>query len=122
MREVVGITKALADENRLRVICALQQCELCMCQIIALLKLAPSTVSKHLSILYQARLVEGRKEGRWMYYRLAGKQAPPEVKSALKWVCSTLGCTEKIQSDAKKLSCSILKTKPEDLCKQQNRS
>jgi len=45
--------------------------ELCACQIIEMLGLAPSTVSKHMSILRQAGLVETRKEGRWIYYRLA---------------------------------------------------
>ncbi|MCK5219506.1 winged helix-turn-helix transcriptional regulator [bacterium] len=121
MRKIVNITKALADENRLRVLCALQGRELCVCQIIALLKLAPSTVSKHISILYQARLVEARKAGRWMYYRLADKSASPEVRKALQWICSVLGNAEKIQQDTKQLCCSIMKTKPEELCNLQNR-
>jgi ArsR family transcriptional regulator len=43
--------------------------ELCVCQLIKMLGLAPSTVSKHMSILRQARLVQARKEGKWMYYR-----------------------------------------------------
>jgi DNA-binding transcriptional ArsR family regulator len=46
--------------------------ELCVCQVTEVLQLAPSTVSKHMSILRQAGLVEARKEGRWIYYRLVG--------------------------------------------------
>ena len=65
------ITKALSDENRVRMLLALDGRELCVCQIIELLGLAPSTVSKHMSILANARLVEGRQEGRWRFYRLA---------------------------------------------------
>jgi len=70
--DFLTIVKALADENRLRVLCALRDREVCVCEITALLKLAPSTVSKHMAVLRQAHLVEGRKDGRWMYYRLAG--------------------------------------------------
>lgn len=66
MFNFINITKALAEENRVRILLALEGRELCVCQIFELLDLAPSTVSKHLSILRQARLVEGRKEGRWM--------------------------------------------------------
>jgi ArsR family transcriptional regulator, arsenate/arsenite/antimonite-responsive transcriptional repressor len=46
---------------------------LCLSQIIELLGLAPSTVSKHMAILHQAGLAETRKDGRWIYYRLAGE-------------------------------------------------
>ena len=52
---------------------ALRQKEFCLCQIIELVGLAPSTVSKHMSILKQSRLVNSRKDGRWMYYRLPGQ-------------------------------------------------
>jgi AhpD family alkylhydroperoxidase len=49
---------------------ALWDGELCVCQMIELLGLAPSTVSKHISILRPAELLESRKDGRWIYYRL----------------------------------------------------
>ena len=55
------VTKALADETRVRMLLALQGGELRVCQITELFKLAPSTISKHLSILYQAQLVDSRK-------------------------------------------------------------
>ena len=60
MKDFLNITKALADENRLRMLLALQQGELCVCQITELMGLAMSTVSKHLSILYQAGRVNAR--------------------------------------------------------------
>jgi len=72
MQDFMTITKALADENRVRLLLALRGGQLCVCQMIELLGLAPSTVSKHLSILNQARLVEKRKEERWIYYGLVG--------------------------------------------------
>ena len=67
MRELLAITKALADESRVRALVALTRGELCVCQIAELLQLAPSTVSKHLSILRQGGLVEFEKRGRWIY-------------------------------------------------------
>ena len=57
MRDLLAVTKALSDENRLRIVLALHGRELCLCQIVELLGLATSTVSRHASILQQARLV-----------------------------------------------------------------
>ena len=74
MREFIDINKALSDESRVRALLALRDQELCVCQLIELLGLAPSTVSKHMTILKQAGLVEGRKDGRWIYYRLADSE------------------------------------------------
>ncbi|WP_337997775.1 metalloregulator ArsR/SmtB family transcription factor [Oleispirillum naphthae] len=63
--------KALADRNRLRILKMLEGGELCVCQIVAVLGLAPATVSKHLSLLRAAGLLLQRRDGRWAYYRLA---------------------------------------------------
>lgn len=67
----VTITKALSDPNRVRGLLALRNGELCICQITELLNLAPSTVSKHMSVLKQADLVTSRKDSRWVYFRLS---------------------------------------------------
>jgi DNA-binding transcriptional ArsR family regulator len=75
LKSLLAVTKALADPNRVRALAALQSGELCICQIIAMLKLAPSTISKHMSLLKQAGLVQSRKEGRWVYYRLPDQNA-----------------------------------------------
>lgn len=71
MRSILGLTKALADESRLRILASLRGGELCLCQLIEVMGLAPSTVSKHVELLWRAGLVERRKDGRWHYYRLA---------------------------------------------------
>ncbi|NCC51230.1 MAG: ArsR family transcriptional regulator [Spartobacteria bacterium] len=70
MNELINIMKALAEPVRLRAWYALREGELCVCQLITVLGLAPSTVSKHLSILHQAGLVQSRQAGKWVYYRL----------------------------------------------------
>ena len=64
MREFMSITRALADPNRVRMLLALQRGELCVCQITELFGLAFSTVSKHLSILQHAGLIQSRKSER----------------------------------------------------------
>jgi ArsR family transcriptional regulator len=121
MREVLDITKALADGNRLRVLMALGGGELCVCQIVELLQLAPSTVSKHMSILRQARLVESRKDGRWMYYRLPDRDASKAAKDAIAWMRRHLAESAQIVQDRKDLQ-KILSMDPEELCKGQCRS
>ena len=86
MREFMAVTKALADENRVRALMLLTHGELCLCQIIEMLRLAPSTVSKHMAVLKQASLVQARKRGRRRYYRLAGRGAPPAVRRGISWL------------------------------------
>lgn len=95
--------------------------ELCVCQLIELLGLAPSTVSKHLSILKNARLINSKKIGRWMYYRLADKDAPEQVTGVLEWVFRSLVEISQISQDNKRLK-EILKIDPEVLCSRQSRS
>ena len=103
MREFLAITKALGDETRIRALLALSDGELCLCQIIELLELAPATVSKHIDMLVQAGLVERRKEGRWCFFRLAGREAPAQVRQILKWALESLRDSPIIQNDARKL-------------------
>ena len=112
----MAITRALSDQNRVRMLLALDGRELCVCQIIELLELAPSTVSKHMSILANARLVESRQDGRWRYYRLAGDEAPDEVPEAIAWTFRSLLKTPRIQKDTERLE-EILKLDPEALCR-----
>ena len=114
----MNITKALADESRVRMLLALRGGELCVCQITELFGFAPSTVSKHLSILHQAGLVESRKAERWVYYRLPDKSPPVTVREALEWVHKALAKTDETAADAKKLK-RILKTDPAVICRRQ---
>ncbi len=102
MKDMLAVTKALADESRLRALMALAGGELCLCQIISVLELAPATVSKHMSLLYAAGLVDRRKQGKWHYYRLAGREASPLVRQALRWVTEHLDGSRVIASDARK--------------------
>ena len=118
MREFMNISKALADERRVRTLLALRKGELCACQITELFGLAPSTVSKHLSILFQAGLVESRKDGRWVYYQRPGKRAPAMVREVLDWIEKSLAHSPLALQDHRRLR-KILKQDPVALCKRQ---
>ncbi len=116
MNEFLAITKALSDEGRVRTLLALRSGELCVCQLIELLALAPSTVSKHMAILKQAGLVSLRKDGRWAYYRLAGKESSPMVQRTIEWVVASVGTSPRAREDGMRLK-GILEIDKEELCK-----
>ena len=116
MREVMDVLKALADENRARLLFALKGGELCVCQLIALLGLAPSTVSKHLMILRSARLVESRKDGRWMFYRLSREVRTPSAGKIRALLFKDMEKTSRIVEDRKKLK-RICGENMETLCR-----
>ncbi len=118
MIEFLAIANALADENRARAFLSLRGGELCVCQIIELLELAPSTVSKHMQILRQARLVEMHKEGRWIYYRLAGESASPMVREAIDWASKWLGDEAQAKADIRRMA-EIVQEDPEAVCRRQ---
>ena len=120
IREFMAAVKALGDENRVRALLALRKGELCLCQITELLGLAPSTVSKHMSILHQARLVDARKCGRWVYYRLAGEDSGPEIQEAIAWLCESLSKDAVARQDERRLR-DVLKQDLTVLCSKQGR-
>ena len=70
LRKYEATMKAAADPTRVRILKMLEGGELCVCQIIAVLALSPSTVSKHLFLLKSAGFVNDRKEKKWVHYSL----------------------------------------------------
>ena len=114
----MAITKALSDPNRVRILLALRGGELCVCQITELFGFAPSTVSKHLSILHHAGLIRSRKTERWVYYRLPDRAAPIAVREALDWVQKSVAKSDEAVADAKKLK-TILQTDLAIICRRQ---
>lgn len=118
MREFMKITKALSDPNRVRILLALDQGELCVCQITELFGFATSTISKHLSILHEAGLIQSRKTERWVYYRLPEKAASRAISESLAWVHKSVAGTEEAVADAKKLK-KILATDLAEICRRQ---
>lgn len=114
---VAEVGAALSDSGRVRLLVALGRERLCVCQLTELLGLAPSTVSKHLSILKQSGLVREDKSGRWVFHALAADS--PELAGLLAWLKSRLARDPRLQADRAKLK-AILKMNTEELCRRQN--
>ena len=104
MEQLLAIAKALSDGTRLRAFASLRDGELCLCQLIDLLQLAPSTVSKHMTVLHQAGLVERRKDGRWHFYRLPDPPSSHATQQAVAWVTQSLADEPAIREDQKRLA------------------
>ncbi|MGO9586760.1 MAG: ArsR/SmtB family transcription factor [Limisphaerales bacterium] len=116
----MAITKALSDPGRVRILLALQRRELCVCQITELSGFAPSTMSKHLSILHHAGLIQSRKTERWVHYRLPDKPRPAMVREALDWVKKSLGESREAAADTLRLD-KILRMNLKNICRRQCR-
>ncbi|MEM3342187.1 MAG: metalloregulator ArsR/SmtB family transcription factor [Thermoplasmata archaeon] len=71
MAVILAFFKAISDKNRLMALLALQNRELCICQLTEILGLAPSTVSRHMSVLKHTGIVNIRRSGKWTYYTLS---------------------------------------------------
>ncbi len=71
MKRFIRVMKALSDPSRVRVLKLLQDEELCVCNIQGFLQLAQSTVSRHMKVLEDAGLVERRRQGTWIIYKLS---------------------------------------------------
>lgn len=78
----VRMGKALASPVRVRALEALRQKELCLCELVDLFGTAPSTMSKHMSLLADVGLVRSRRDSRWTYYSLP-QDRPDHVDRAL---------------------------------------
>ena len=77
MRDYESVFKAAADPTRARILKILEGGEMCVCQIIAILSLGQSTVSKHLFLLRSAGLIKDRRDRKWVHYSLdRGSDSP----------------------------------------------
>lgn len=71
MEQTINLCKALTEPIRLRILALLGEGELCVCELVEVLQIPQSTVSRHLALLKGAGWVTERRQGVWMYYRLA---------------------------------------------------
>ena len=69
--DVAELFKVFGDSTRVRIICALFESEMCVCDIAEVLKMTQSAISHQLRVLKQARLVKYRRDGKTVYYSLA---------------------------------------------------
>ena len=115
MRQLEAALKAAGDPTRTRILKILEDDGLCVCQVQAVLRLAPSTVSKHLAILKAAALVEDRREGRWIRYALAGGEHNPYARDILGLVRGALNRDPKIRDDRRRLK-DVLRMPLAEVC------
>ena len=77
MRDYESVLKAAADPTRVRILKILEGGEMCVCQVIAILSLGQSTVSKHLFLLRTAGLIKDRRDRKYIHYSLdRGSDSP----------------------------------------------
>ena len=102
VRSFSRLFKALGDETRLRIVALLSHGELCVCHLEAALRLAQPNVSRHLGLLRMAGVVEYRREGSWVYYRLA-RQPDADCQEQLKTLMRTFGKRSVLRRDLARL-------------------
>ena len=102
VQQASRLFKALGDETRLRIVALLSHGELCVCHLESALGLTQSNTSRQLSVLRAAGVVEARRDGSWVYYRLA-PQLDEVCKQQLKALVSTFGKRETLRQDVEQL-------------------
>jgi ArsR family transcriptional regulator, arsenate/arsenite/antimonite-responsive transcriptional repressor len=102
LSEMTVVFKALADANRLRILGLLLAGEICVCEIYQSLKMSQPKVSRHLAYLRKARLVDTRREGLWVHYRLA-TLPDPALAAVQNAVTHALGQLSVVRKDVGRL-------------------
>jgi len=102
LEEIERLFKALADATRLRIVALLVDGEVCVCHLHETLRLPQPTVSRHLAYLRHRGLVETRREGLWVHYRLANLD-DAVLRTLTSIVAHALGHVEVIRKDLERL-------------------
>ena len=102
IKSMERLFQALGDTTRLRILGLLLTGEVCVCDMHDSLKIPQPKASRHLAYLRRAGLVEARREGLWMHYRLADSR-DPIVEAIRKAVTHALGHVDTVRRDADRL-------------------
>jgi ArsR family transcriptional regulator len=102
VRPVSRLFKALSDETRLRIVALLSHGELCVCHLHEALRLSQPNVSRQLAILRAAGVVEDRRNGKWVYYRLL-RQPDPDCERQLRALVKAFAKREVLRRDVEQL-------------------
>ncbi|HEY7288483.1 MAG TPA: metalloregulator ArsR/SmtB family transcription factor [Vicinamibacterales bacterium] len=100
--EMETLFKALADETRLRILGLLLTGEVCVCDIHESLRIPQSKASRHLAYLRRSGLVETRREGLWIHYRL-GRPSDPVLGAIVNATGHALSHLDIVRKDAERL-------------------
>jgi ArsR family transcriptional regulator, arsenate/arsenite/antimonite-responsive transcriptional repressor len=100
MREIADVFKALSDPTRLRIAVLLTHGELCVCDLMEVLGLPQSTISRHMSRLKSAGMVNDHRQGKWIHYSLANGGFPENIR---RFLTKELAVVKPHRSDLKNL-------------------
>jgi ArsR family transcriptional regulator len=102
VRSFSRLFKALGDETRLRIVALLSHGELCVCHLEDALGVSQPKVSRHLGILRMTGVVEHRRDGSWIHYRLA-PQADVDCEQQLRALVKTFAKRAVLRRDLARL-------------------
>lgn len=102
VRPIARMLKALGDETRLRIVALLAHGELCVCHLESALGLPQPNVSRQLAVLKNAGVVDSRREGTWVYYRIA-EQVDPDCRRQLRGLVASFAKRDLLRRDVSRL-------------------
>ena len=102
VRPLTRAFRALGDETRIRIVALLSHGELCVCHLESALGIGQPNCSRHLGILKAAGIVDSRRDGTWVYYRISD-QEHASVKSILDVLARTFGAERALRADHARL-------------------
>jgi len=113
LKDYIKVMKALSDQNRVKIVKMLQHKMMCVCEIQEALRIAQSSVSKHLKILEEAGLVDYKKDGLWVNYHLTDGMKSPYASS----IMGNLRHWLEDESEVKELIKKLPHIRREEICK-----
>lgn len=102
VRPLTRVFRALGDETRVRIIALLTHGELCVCHVESALGISQPNCSRQLGILKAAGIVDSRRDGTWVYYRITD-QEHASVKEVLDVLAKTFGAGRALRADHTRL-------------------
>lgn len=102
VRPLTRVFRALGDETRVRIVALLVHGELCVCHLEQALGLSQPNCSRQLGILKSAGIVDSRRDGTWVYYKLT-EQETESVKNVIDLLAKTFGAERALRADHTRL-------------------
>jgi ArsR family transcriptional regulator len=115
MEDFVAVAKAFADPTRVRILAAIRQRELCVCELCDALSVTQSTLSTHLQVIRDAGLVQTRKQGKWIYYGVNPK-SEQLLESVFGFFAPSLKADATVRRDTQKLAQRLKERRNGECC------
>ena len=102
VRPLTKLFRALGDETRVRILALLVHGELCVCHVESALGISQPNCSRQLGVLKSAGIVDSRRDGTWVYYRIVDQEVE-SVKNVLDVLAKTFGAARALRLDHARL-------------------